>query len=330
MTITKLDERQYVNVKMRNHKQREYHPRRSGFTLIELLVVIAIIAILAAMLLPALTRAKQKAQCISCMNNSKQMLTAWIMCAGDNNDVLAPNDYPFTTPYYSQTPAVQQTMKNWVVGTMEQAVDAGDYGYTVLHKQSELLDPNTVLSPYLPSRDVYHCPADNYVDVYAGKQIHCRSYSMNSAVGTTYYTAIQQGMPIGQAVDGGWLPGNTYTGGQQVYMTYGKMSSFTQPGPSSTFVFMDENPITINDGSLAIAAAASPGNTYLIDYPTGLHANAGGIAFADGHSVVHKWLDHRTYTPPTSLHGAGGTGTTLQTPDDQDCFYLAQITSAKH
>jgi prepilin-type N-terminal cleavage/methylation domain-containing protein len=67
--------------------------RNGGFTLIELLVVIAIIAILAALLLPALTKAKQKAQAIQCMTNGKQLAMDRRMYADDNNDILAPNDY---------------------------------------------------------------------------------------------------------------------------------------------------------------------------------------------------------------------------------------------
>src|ERR1039457_5624424 len=100
------------------------YPHRVGFTLIELLVVIAIIAILAAMLLPALTKAKQKAQSISCMNGTKQLLVGWIMYANDNADLLPPNDYPYTTPYF--TAANKNQLKNWVVGTMEQPLDAAN------------------------------------------------------------------------------------------------------------------------------------------------------------------------------------------------------------
>jgi Tfp pilus assembly major pilin PilA len=295
--------------------------------LIELLVVIAIIAILAALLLPALTKAKQKAQSISCMSNTKQMAIAWTIYANDNNDLLAPNDYPFTTAYFGAG-ANQVKMKNWVVGTMEQTADADDLQLKTTGL-SELLDPNTLISPNLPSRAVWHCPADNYVDTYAGNNVHVRSYSMNSAVGTTWNSSIVNGSPaLGSPVNGGWLDGSAYNGSQTTWRTYGKMSAFTVPGPSQTWTIMDENPITINDASLAVSAAAAPGKTYLIDYPTGLHGGAGGLSFADGHSTVHKWQDTRTYSPPLSLHGNGGTTSPLQTPDDPDCFFLAQITSA--
>jgi hypothetical protein len=113
------------------------------------------------------------------------------------------------------------------------------------------------------------------------------------------------------------------------WLTYGKASSFIRPGPSETWVFIDENPFSINDGSMAISAEAEVGKTYLIDYPTGLHGGAGALAFADGHAIVHKWKDPRTYTAQGVIqHGNGGGGKVQQTPDNPDCFYLASITSA--
>ncbi len=303
--------------------------RAAGFTLIELLVVIAIIAILAAMLLPALTAAKQRAQAAGCMSNTHQILLAWIMEAGDHEDVLAANDYPFTTCYWTAG-AAKNSMKNWVVGTMEQQIDAN-----LQRGQLELQDlTNGMLAPYLPNPNIFHCPADTYVDT-RSHTVHARSYSMNSAVGTVYWSgagmpgAATPPVPVGAAVQGGWLLGASYNNAQTAWLTYGKTSSFTHPGPSKTWVIMDENPFSINDGSMAISAVANPGNTYLIDYPSGTHGQAGGISFADGHSIIHQWQDKRTFTPQGILQpGMGSTASTKQSPDDQDCFYLAPITSA--
>ena len=137
--------------------------RNSGFTLVELVVVIAVLAILAVLLLPALAATRPNAQPLQCMQNERQIIFAWQMYAEDNSDLLAPNDYPYATAYAFALPTFQSEMRNWVVGTMESPPDSNDTPF-VIGRLSELLDPNTVLSPYLNSRAVFRCPADNYLN----------------------------------------------------------------------------------------------------------------------------------------------------------------------
>jgi prepilin-type N-terminal cleavage/methylation domain-containing protein len=303
------------------HLVSKFEGSAKGFTLVELLAVLAVIAVLALMLLPAIAGTKPNSQAFRCLSNQKQITLAWLMYAEDNRDILPPNDYPFTTEYFTQNAGTKARLKDWVVGTMAQPIDSA--------KSSEFTDPNSLLSGYVTNPVVYRCPADNYIDPYS-HMLHARSYSMNSAVGSVWNTFYANGSPaIGSPVLGGWLPGTAYNGNQTTWLTYGKTSSFTRPGPASTFLLMDENPYFINDGSIAIPAAAAPGATYIIDFPAGNHDGGACISFADGHAIVHKWLDLRTVDPQSLVQsGQGGASSTLQTPDNPDCFYLAPITSA--
>lgn len=131
----------------------------SAFTLIELLVVIAIIAIIAALLLPALSKAKAQAQSINCLSNLKQLQNAWQMYVGDNRDFMPQNEYALLGSYPESLP------NSWVEGCTLVDLDT-----TCIEKG--------VLFPYLKSAAVYHCPSDNS-KVIGSSLLRTRSYAMN-------------------------------------------------------------------------------------------------------------------------------------------------------
>jgi len=236
--------------------------RRLGFTLIELLVVIAIIAILAAMLMPALSKAKCKAQGIACMNNQKQLTLAWIMYADDNQDRLPPNA--------SGSGNVLQ--HGWVEGWLD--FGAGNTDNTNIQYLIE-----AKIGPYTKSVGIYKCPADIYNCIVRGGAImpRVRSVSMNSFVGVQ--------------------PSEGY-GARQTppCYEYHKLSDIRHPSPSGLWVFVDEHPDSINDGWLT---DGWPGGGGWGDLPASYHCGACGIGFADGHAEVHKWRDQATLEPVT-------------------------------
>ena len=291
---------------------------RRAFTLVELLVVIAIIAILAALLLPALSRAKQKAQSTACLNDNNQLMTAMLLYTGDNSEFFPPNpDGGNTNPGY-----------NWCAG------EAGIGGPDEFNPDLIINPATSLLINYLGGNiALFKCPADVRAGLYQGTDNPsflgqtvpaARTVSMNNAVGT-----IDPGYDAGGpgpgspdsgvpdlSVNGPWLNNQDTHRRDSPWRTFGKATDTGAPGPSMLWVLVDEEIHSLNDAAFCFGMQQPA----WIDAPGIAHNGACSFAFADGHSEIHRWLS------PASKQNRG---VMITDPlDHQDWLWLRERTSA--
>jgi len=248
---------------------------RSAFTLIELLVVIAIIAILAALLLPALNRAKLKATEAACLSNERQLATAWRMYANDNNDRIVGLEESAGDGYEWRIESNDPKIN------MDQSL-AGLSGNAFATRVIQLTYRYGALFDYAPNPGIVHCPGD------MRSKLSGVNFAYDSYAGTGYLNGSHRFMGGATA-----LANVIYKEGQILH-------------PSARIIWLEEAddrqnscrpPFTENLGGfiMNLGTPAEFADATWLDFPAVNHGNKSTMNYVDGHAEGHKWVTPQGY-----------------------------------
>ena len=262
-----------------------------GFTLIELLVVIAIIAILAAMLLPVLNEAQERARAISCENNTKQLAQAWAMYPNENNDFLTPNP---ALQGGNGTGLADTVGTTWVLGY--EHLDSDTDNTNTIYLQTSLLAPFCS-----GATKIYKCPDDTWkctISGMTGTFDRVRSVSMNTCIQGDYYISTGGNAALGIPNDEAYYP-FTQNLHYYCYVKWTDIGKNKGPNTADLWVFGDESGNTINNGNMSWFSSTANWS----DTPGSYHHLGNNYSFADGHVEYHKWQTRWSSSNNTGLAG---------------------------